>query len=401
MSKNTKSPKTRYVAVDKRPHIYLDTITNIYVWRERIQGKLHHRSTGERGITAANTKVRKFRTEADDYKQNQDSRKETWAMAFELALKMKSQKKGKTYSEACTSYNRIKDFFEDEKYSSMAKFENDHEDTWADFKIWSTERDIKEKGKVTKLWHDRKFLTFAYNRALKKGWITYSLSAAKDLSLDHTEKVDHGTYLEDETVKDLIRHSTGNLNLQIRMAVTMGMRRGEIINLEIDEVNLEKREITTSAEKIKTGTAREVPVPISDDVFEDLKALYDVCMEKEGLFIFHGFFPYSKTPDWDAPASDISRQWDTLRRGLGHTKKVKNLKTGELEESFTIVFKDFRKTCATNMVKALIPLPSISKVLGHSIKMLTKIYNSVDIDTKQAIREVFNGKFTVKQVTIL
>ena len=386
MSKKT---TTRYVAIKGRPYTYRDTITGKVIWRERINGTIIQRSTGEVGITAAVAKIKRFRLEVDVMAKAKKDLKATWTGAFEQALLMKSQKKLKTYKAAKDAYRRVHEFFEHKDNSSMVKFERGHEETWAQFKEWSKIRDIEAKGRVTQLEHDRTFLIYAWNRALKKGWVTYPLKA-KDMPLDDSNNVNHGTYLTDDQVNAILDESDGNLKVQILMAVTMGMRKGEILTLEADGVNLETREVTLLADGTKTKKSRVIP--ISDDVYPHLEALHKECEEKQGLFIFHGFLPYSDSPNWDEPASDLSAQWSSIRLKLGHLKMVKD-ELGRDQRIWTVIFKDFRRTCATNLVKALLPLPDISRVMGHSIKMLTEIYNEVNLDMKKEIREVFKGRF--------
>ena len=67
------------------------------------------------------------------------------------------------------------------------------------------------------------------------------------------------------------------LNPAMRLALATAMRRGEIVSLNWSEVNFDKRFITVTAEKAKSGHRRQIPM--TNEAYEALRELYDLNYE--------------------------------------------------------------------------------------------------------------------------
>jgi integrase len=69
-----------------------------------------------------------------------------------------------------------------------------------------------------------------------------------------------GKVFSDDEIRRLLEHSGPDLRLQILMAVTMGMRKGEILLLALDRIDRKRRMIALKAEDTKTRKARTFAV---------------------------------------------------------------------------------------------------------------------------------------------
>ena len=171
----------------------------------------------------------------------------------------------------------------------------------------------------------------------------------------------------------------------ILTAFYSGMRRGEVVNLTWERVNLATREITLEAEHTKTNEKRIVP--ICDELHEILKNIpKEIRSDENGksqqlpeVFIYKG-----------APVKDIR---GSLKNAC---EKVcipygRNVKDG-------ITFHDLRHTFNTNMRKAGIHDSVIMEITGHTTREMFDRYNTVDKDEKKEAVRVM-GKLVTQTVT--
>ena len=165
-----------------------------------------------------------------------------------------------------------------------------------------------------------------------------------------------------------------NAARHIREIVTMGyytgMRKGEILNLTWDKVDMKNGFIHLEAEDTKDKEKRSIPM--CDELH---KMLTNVTrhINNPHVFLFRG-----------KPVSDI-------RRGLVKACEESNIVYGRNKKNgFT--FHDTRHTFNTNMRKAGVPESVIMAITGHSTREMFDRYNTVDReDTHQAVKslEVF------------
>lgn len=103
-----------------------------------------------------------------------------------------------------------------------------------------------------KFFNDRKYLSMFLNWVWRAGLIV------KVPKLENVDpELDSGIVLTDDEVKSLLENSNDDLDLQIKMALTMGMRVGEILSMEWSQINWDKKEIFLPAYKTKIRKKRE------------------------------------------------------------------------------------------------------------------------------------------------
>ncbi len=169
----------------------------------------------------------------------------------------------------------------------------------------------------------------------------------------------------------LMKHAGGHTRHVIAMAYYTGMRRGEILKLTWDKVDLKKRLIRLEPGDTKDRKARDVP--IGDELFEILRSMPNRIQQAgEPNFVFQ----FRHKPVFD------------IRRGLSRACKAAGIKYGRnVKDGF--VFHDLRHTFNTNMRKAGVAETVIMKITGHSTREMFDRYNTVDSeDLKKASDQI-------------
>jgi len=154
-----------------------------------------------------------------------------------------------------------------------------------------------------------------------------------------------------------------------------GLRISEVVNLKWKDVELEKFTLLVRNSETKTTkSGKNRVIPIVDELHAELIK----WKEKTFVDVNHYVFKSPRSTDSTnikADAGNISKKFKKFVRIVG------------LDEG--IVFHGLRHTFATNAFKNSIPLPMVTKVLGHKDYKTTKKYEHlVDEDIKNAFRSI-------------
>lgn len=137
----------------------------------------------------------------------------------------------------------------------------------------------------------------------------------------------------------------------VLFATMTGMRRGELVNLRWDDVDLERRLVSIhSRPDFKTKMGKRRTIPLSD-------AAYQVLIKRRTLEAGDFVFTIGGTP--------ISPSWVTHR--FKHYVRRAKL-PGALR------FHHLRHTFASWLVQADTPIFAVQKLLGHSDIKVTQVY---------------------------
>ena len=168
----------------------------------------------------------------------------------------------------------------------------------------------------------------------------------------------------------LYENASRHIREIITTAYYTGMRRGEILNLTWDRVDMKNRFINLEAADTKDDEKRSIP--ICEELFEMLTNVTR-HLKNNHVFLFRG-----------KKVSDI-------RTGLVKACKKAGIIYGRFKKG-GFVLHDFRHTFNTNMRKAGVTESVIMAITGHSTREMFDRYNTVDQDdTRQAVKslEVF------------
>ncbi|WP_246283187.1 tyrosine-type recombinase/integrase [Marinifaba aquimaris] len=133
----------------------------------------------------------------------------------------------------------------------------------------------------------------------------------------------------------------------IVLAMNTGMRRGELLNLKWEHVDLTQKYLTVVAGNAKSGKGRHIP--LNNEAFTTLQS----WAEDFGAigYVFKG--------KEDAPLTDISKAWQNL---------LKNTEISDFR------FHDLRHHFASKLVMAGADLNTVRELMGHSDLKMTLRY---------------------------
>jgi integrase len=164
-----------------------------------------------------------------------------------------------------------------------------------------------------------------------------------------------------EEFKALMRHLPLHTRQIFAAGFYTGMRKGEILNLTWDKVDITNRCISLQAEDTKDGEPRLIP--ISQD-FRKLLLGIPRAIHDNHVFLYRG-----------KPVRDI-------RVGVKNACNKAGIIYGRFKKN-GFVFHDLRHTFNTYMRKAGVPESVIMEITGHSTREMFDRYNTVDLEDAQ------------------
>lgn len=359
----------------KHQYLFKDTRTGIFYWRQRIKGRMHEVSTGEKTVGKAKTKLEEIK---ENPKKKKRRGRHTINEVFKTALKIKKVKSKNTYSESEQSFKRMGEWFE-KHCRYLDKFETEYEVKWAEYVDFRETENLKNYGKKGDLTHDRKFMLYALKRARIQEWTLKEFT--EKMLVINPYASDNGRALEDWEVTALIKESERLeyflLADQIRIFVETGLRKKELLSLRVEDINLKARTFNLDPEIVKTRSIRQIPIVITDNIFPIFKRLVSEARKHKGKYLFPSK-KYRCRPDYSKHQTDVSKKhWDIVRENT----------------MISCTIKDFRDTFTTNAVSAKISLSYIAKANGQDINVLVDLYDKIHDDVKKEVMRVFNDRF--------
>lgn len=228
----------------------------------------------------------------------------------------------------------------------------------------------------------------------------------KGIKLQRDEKEDVRVLSRDEQ-REFFECSKGTFydNLFV-VAVTTGLRQGELCALTWDDIDFEKNEISVTKtllyQKLEGDTKKEFhinppktkkskrKVPISEQCKIALKKQYVQrlnVMSRRTAKPLEGFEDLLFVTRYGTPICDQT-MIDAMRRIVDEINSYKD----ELEQFEMFSPHAFRHTFATRCFEADIPPKTVQTLLGHaSLQMTMDLYTSVLKDKKEADMQKFEG----------
>lgn len=218
----------------------------------------------------------------------------------------------------------------------------------------------------------RSFFSFLYQR----GQIHTNLAAAVPF-VSRWRYTPVPKFLQPEQIKRILeacdqKTAMGQRNYAILLLLArLGLRAGEIVNMELEDINWESREIM-----VKGKSKREQKLPLPDEVGQAIVAYIrygrPLCSSRK-------VFIRMKAP----------------RHGFTGSENVctivrQSLKDAGIEMDFKGVHL-FRYTLATNMLSGGATIKEIGQILGHQLPAATEIYTKVDLGALRAIAQPWLG----------
>ncbi len=190
-------------------------------------------------------------------------------------------------------------------------------------------------------------------------WASKNRYVASDLKVKEVKVAQKPvTALFPRQVRDLINlvSKYPTLRLRVLLAVTTGLRRGDIEAIHIGDIHFDRNTITTRNRKAKKAMA-ERPVP--EQIVTELSNYVTTLPDGQELLFADRFSP---------------KRWEMIRRKAG----LPELK-----------FHDLRKTFASLLAQRGVSTAVTQRLLEHSTPQLTNdIYTNVDPALRQAIERL-------------
>jgi len=181
-------------------------------------------------------------------------------------------------------------------------------------------------------------------KAVKWGYL--QVNPAKDVR-KYREPPGRMRYLSPEEVGRLLTVCSDKLLPIVIVALHTGMRRGEVLGLRWEDIDLQQRTIRVADSK--NGEARTVPMT---DAVRDVLRAHEITRSGDCPWVF----PSSEGGRRD----NVNTAWRTARKRAG----LKDFR-----------FHDLRHTAASYLAMAGVDLRAIQEILGHKTPALTQRYS--------------------------
>lgn len=155
-------------------------------------------------------------------------------------------------------------------------------------------------------------------------------------------------YLSKEECQTLINTCQGNTKAIVITALNTGMRKGEILNLRWDNVDLKHGFILLNQDQTKNSERKELPI---NDTLRGV--LQGLTRRLDIPYVFYG----NATAK---PYQDVKRSFHTALRRAG----IKDFH-----------FHDLRHTFASHLIMAGVDITTVSRLLGHKSLTMTLRYS--------------------------
>jgi len=189
-------------------------------------------------------------------------------------------------------------------------------------------------------------LTKVLNLAVDLGVLAENPLAGKVKML--REPTGRMRYLKPEEIGKLLSECADHLRPIVYLAMLTGMRKGEILGLRWDEVDLGRGVIRLPGERTKNG--RSKVVPLAREAAQVIRAAHK-ARSKGCLYVF--------------PGSDGGKRGDVRKSFDGACRRAGI-------QDFT--FHDLRHCFASALAMRGVPLQAIGELLGHQSPTMTKRY---------------------------
>lgn len=230
-----------------------------------------------------------------------------------------------------------------------------------------TNRSKDEKGSPTgarslaSVHRELALLRRIFNVCEREGWLIRTPFRSGDSLISQAKERKGTRVLSQPEERRLIDKAPDHLKSVIICALDTGMRRGEILSLTWNDVDLTNRRINIRA--MNTKTLRSRTLPISERL---LTILIDLKEHADGDSVFG--------------LKEVKRSFNTACKNAG-------LERG----SNGVSFRTLRRTAATRWSQAGMPRESISKLLGHSQMQTTyQHYLAADETTVKIAEDIVN-----------
>ena len=228
-------------------------------------------------------------------------------------------------------------------------------------RLKSTARKSKEKISRSSINRELTILKKMLNLAVDWGHLSSNPTMKIKLFSEKDNLMERILTKEEE--KRLLEAAAKELKPILVIALNTGMRRGEILNLEWEQIDFERKQIRV--EHTKNGKTRIIPVNSELSVL-----LNDMNRARNADFLF-------ENPRTGKPLTNVNRSFKTACRKAS----LKDLR-----------FHDLRHSFASRLVESGVDLITVKELLGHSTVRVTERYTHPNQEQKKRAVEILAQK---------
>jgi integrase len=228
------------------------------------------------------------------------------------------------------------------------------------FFSWAVEQDLVDESPMDDVKKPRKEeKTKAFLRPEDVEMILRAIDAHRKM-----REGEPGHTPEDEWMKEMIR-----------VAVGTGLRRGELLNLQWGDIDLDaQRLVVRNRDGFKAKNGNERTVPLAGDALDTLREMYEARS------------PLDNEPVFVDGNDDVPKPDRVSKRFKFYVRKAKLKNREELS------FHSCRHTTGSWLSMQGVPIRVISEILGHSSTQVTEIYSHLSPDVMdRAMEETFGA----------
>ena len=256
-------------------------------------------------------------------------------------LLVKSTQAPGTHALAKHYLERLTRFFGEKRVSEISEVD------WGEYVS-----ECKRSAPKRKLHDDKKFMSQVMLVAYRRGFLPRPISLKIPCA-----KSEIGREITTQEIGRLFALAGPRLRFQMEIALTLGLRRSEMLFLKWDRFRWKDKAIQLHASDTKTRRGRLVPLTL--ELFHQFRARHAM---KKSVFVFPHRFDRSR------PQRDNKTAWKSLKR-----RAVVKCR-----------WHDWRHTCATLLLRNGVPVAVAAAYLGMSERILNGIYRHLNFQDLKA-----------------
>jgi integrase len=163
-------------------------------------------------------------------------------------------------------------------------------------------------------------------------------------------------FFEEYEYRALLRALPDHLKPALAFGYWTGCRKGEILRLKWNQVDLDQGVVRLRAGETKSGEGRVIP--LVPELLEILRLHRQTAGDSEYVFTYNG-----------APFRDFRDGWEAACKAAGLWDEKANRPTR--------LFHDLRRTAVRNLVRAGVPERVAQEISGHKTRAVFERYNIV------------------------
>jgi integrase len=155
----------------------------------------------------------------------------------------------------------------------------------------------------------------------------------------------------------------------ILIALSSGMRLGEILHLKLDRLDMKNRELRVGKAKTSSGEGRGIPMnpAMYAAVSKQIEWLEETFGKLDPSWYLFPFSDRVKPIDPTRPVTTIKTAWNSVRKAAGVKCR----------------FHDLRHTAATKMAENDVPEATMKALLGHMSQKMIERYSHIRNEAKR------------------